>query len=118
MIDEHRRAARAEVSLVAKVRPVLSTIDMAHRIPALGVAVMDVSPFGLSFLTDQEFAIDDLVEVELSWRGAALFFHGVIRHLHHSSGSDDLHMVGLQFLITPSTKHAVAVLTDWMAALA
>lgn len=111
---DHRRVGRAEVSLVARVRPVRSTIDMAHRVPALGVAVMDISTLGLSFLTDRGFSVDDLVEVELSWRGVDIFFHGVVRHVHERVGSPDLVHVGVQFLITPSTKHAVESLSEWL----
>lgn len=114
-LDEHRRAARTDVSLIARVRPVPSTIASAHRIPAIGIAVTDISLLGLSFLTTRQFKPGDLVEVDLSWRGADISFHGVVRHADSRSG---LHTVGIQFLITASTKHAVAMLSEWLQTIA
>ena len=105
---------RAEVSLIARVRPVRSTIDFARRIPPMGVAVVDTSLAGLSFITDYEFAVDDVVEVELSRYGAELFLYGSVRHVNAQPGSGGLLNIGLQFIITPSTKHAVHTLREWL----
>ena len=103
------------MSLIAKVRPLRSTNDLTRRTRSIGIAVTDVSLLGLSFLTDQPFAIDDLVEVDLIWRGAEISFHGVVRHIHVRSS---LSTVGIQFVITQSTKHAVATLKEWMSTIA
>lgn len=108
---EHRRAKREEVSLVARVRPVPSTIDMAWRSPPLGVAIMDISVLGLSFLTNEHFDQEDVVEVDLSWGGATISLHGVVKHVHTKA---TLSTVGIQYLITASTKHAIANLSHWL----
>jgi len=113
--DEHRRAARTDVSLIARVRPLRSTNDLARRSRSLGIAVTDVSLLGLSFLTDQPFDIDDLLEVDLSWRGVEISFHGVVRHVLVRSS---LRTVGIQFVITQSTKHAIATLKEWLSTIA
>jgi hypothetical protein len=111
---EHRRVARAEVSLVAKVRPVRSTVYLSRTVTAMGVAVMDISTLGLSFLTDLHFDVDELVEVELSWASSELFFHGVVRHVEPRGPKGGLSTVGIQYLITASTKHAIETLRRWL----
>jgi len=81
-VVDNRRTSRADVSLVARIRRVRSTIDQAHRTPAAGIAVTDISLLGLSFATNLRFDVDDLVEIDLSWRGTEIEFHGVVRHVH------------------------------------
>jgi len=113
--DEHRKAARTDVSLIARVRPLRSTNDLARRTRSIGIAVTDVSLLGLSFLTDQLFNVGDMLEVDLAWGSAEISFHGAVRHVDVRSS---LSTVGIQFVLTQSTKHAVATLRDWMETIA
>ena len=90
-------------------------MEIASRVPATGVAVTDISLLGLSYMSNHHVSVGDLVEIDLSWRGVDTYFHGTVRHVEFRSG---LYCVGIQYVVTPSTKQSLATLREWLDVIA